>query len=379
MSLFLQETRIRTSRLKKPPPKALAGGGLFLDREIIEFIQTSCRGDRAVVPAGDTFQTLALKIFEYQFRKNKHYRNFCLLDKKNPKIIKHWKDIPAMPTIGFKELVLSTFPIRRAVKVFRTSGTTQSLRGAHFFDTLKLYEAAIIPPFKKYFLSDQASCAYFFLIHSPKAAPDSSLSHMMGVVNRQFAANRGRYYIKEGKPRFARLVRDLKSLKMPAFILSTAFSLKSFLDYLGSHRIILKLLKGSRIMETGGFKGRIKEISKRRLYAECEKLLGLDKNFCVSEYGMTELSSQFYESKGCFAGPPWTRTLVIDPVTGKEAKKGKIGILRHFDLANRGSVIAIQTEDLGRATGDGFQLIGRASGSELRGCSLTYEEFLRGC
>ncbi len=76
-------------------------------------------------------------------------------------------------------------------------------------------------------------------------------------------------------------------------------------------------------------------------------------------------------------GPAWTRTLVMDVLTGREAKKGKVGVLRHFDLANRGSVMAIQTEDLGRATGEGFELMGRARGSDLRGCSLTYEEFLK--
>ena len=357
-----------------------------------------------IAPVDDSFQNLAFRIFDYQFKKNKHYRNFCLLEKKDPKRIKSWKEIPAMPAVGFKELVLSTFPIRHAVKVFRTSGTTQSLRGAHFFDTLKLYEAAIIPPFEKYLLPDHASCAYFFLIHSPADEPASSLSHMMGVINRVFAGGRGRtyIYIKEGHPRFRGLVRDLKRSKKPAFILSTAFLLKSFLDYLGSHKIILKLPKGSRIMETGGFKGRIKEISKRRLYAECEKLLGVDKNFCVNEYGMTELSSQFYSMTlhdkvtGTFGdrhsnhnrmpvpkgashliGPAWTRTLVIDPKTGKEVKKGSVGVLRHFDLANRGSVMVIQTEDLGRAVGDGFELLGRAPQSELRGCSLTYEDFLR--
>lgn len=324
------------------------------------------------------FESLAFKIFNYQFKKNKHYRNFCLLEKKNPKNIKSWKEIPAMPTVGFKELALTTFPMKRAVKVFRTSGTTGEGRGAHFFDSLKLYEAAIAPMFQKYLLADGLDLSYFFLIQSPREAPDSSLSHMMGVVNRLFAEGRGRTYIKEGGIRSEALVRDLKALKGPALILSTAFSLKSFLEYLAEKKIYLKLPKGSRLMETGGFKGRVKEISKRQLYAECKKFLGIEKNFCISEYGMTEMSSQFYSVGGkCFVRPEWVRTLVIDPKTGKEAKKGSVGVLRHFDLANRGSVMAIQTEDLGRTVNGGFELIGRAEGSELRGCSLSYEEFLK--
>ena len=160
-------------------------------------------------------------------------------------------------------------------------------------------------------------------------------------------------------------------------ILATAFSLKGFLNYLKDKKISLKLPGGSRLMETGGFKGRVKAVSKRALYAECEKRLGIKGEFCFSEYGMTELSSQFYApASGIFKGPSWVRTLVIDPRTGKEAKRGEPGLLRHFDLANRGSVLAIQTEDLGRAKGGGFELLGRAPGADLRGCSLNYEKFL---
>jgi hypothetical protein len=93
---------------------------------------------------------------------------------------------------------------------------------------------------------------------------------------------------------------------------------------------------------------------------------------------MTELSSQYYASAGgTFTGPSWLRTVIIDPRTGREARKGSVGLLRHIDLANRGSVLAVQTEDLGRARGEAFELLGRATGSETRGCSLSYEEFIR--
>ena len=142
-------------------------------------------------------------------------------------------------------------------------------------------------------------------------------------------------------------------------------------------------------METGGFKGKMKEVSKSELYAACRERLGIKKNFCFGEYGMTELSSQCYDAvlpgsseslkfQRYFKSPPWLKTLVIDPLTEKEAKRGKIGLLRHFDLANRGSVLAVQTQDRGRLVGDGFELLGRAKKSGLRGCSLDYERLLAG-
>ena len=354
-----------------------------LDAEILAFIKKFSAG-----PAPEQrFQPLAFKLFNYQFMRNENYRKFCLSEGRRPGGLKRWKEIPAMPAIGFKELVLATFPIKNTVGIFKTSGTTLSNRGAHFFDTLALYEAAIPAPFKAHLMLDAQDLSFFFLMGSPRESPDSSLSYMMGVLNKVFAGQKGKFYAEKGTMKNEALAADLSRTRKKAVILSTAFSLKSFLDFLKSKRRFFALPKGSRLMETGGFKGRVREISKPRLYAECEKRLGIDRRFCVSEYGMTELSSQFYDTtlrdqflkikrKPFKEGPAWIRTLVIDPRSGREAKKGREGLLRHFDLANRGSVLAIQTEDRGRVAGDGFELLGRASGAELRGCSLNYEEFL---
>lgn len=229
---------------------------------------------------------------------------------------------------------------------------------------MKLYECAIPAPFKQFVLPDVSSIDMRYLIAPPREAPSSSLSFMMGVVSRHFSSS-GRFYVKKGKPLFKELARDLGELRGKTLILATAFSLKGFLDHLKREKIRLKLSAGSRIMETGGFKGNTQEISKKELYAECERFLGI--SHIVSEYGMTELSSQFYaRGTGSFQGPAWTRTIVEE------------GLLKHLDLANRGSVMAIQTEDLGRMKNDRlFKLLGRAPKSETRGCSLSYEDFIR--
>jgi len=107
----------------------------------------------------------------------------------------------------------------------------------------------------------------------------------------------------------------------------------------------------------------------------------------VNEYGMTEMGSQFYDNtlKNHHLGiieprykviPPWVRTVVVDPETFQEAPVGTLGLLRHYDLANWGSVMAIQTEDVGCLIGEGFEIVGRAKGAEARGCSLAMEELL---
>ena len=363
----------------------LRGNSRRIDDEILRCILRYQGADE--IPE-NIFEELAFKIFLFQYLENKNYRKYCEIEGKNPQNLKSWKDIPAMPAEGFKELTLRTFPAKKVARVFKTSGTTRGRRGSHYFDTLKLYEAAVLPSFRKYLLPDRSRMEMFFLTASPQELSASSLSYMMGVVQKKFSfGTKARFYVHQGNLLSAKLAYDLLSQKKPVMILSTAFSLKSFLDYLEKNKISIRLKPGSRLMETGGFKGRANEVSKKVLYRESEKRLGISPFFCVSEYGMTELSSQFYDTtlydrwKGLkrkpFKAPPaWMRTVVIDPQTGEEAPPGQKGLLRHFDLANRGSVLAVQTQDIGIRRGEGFEFIGRAKGAALRGCSLTYEDFL---
>ncbi len=354
-----------------------------MDARILSFIR---RHARAAAPEKE-FDALAIQLFRYQYERNPYYRRLCKAAGGSPDSVRSWKEIPAMPTAGFKELILTAFPAKQAVRVFRTSGTTREMKGAHFFDTLRLYDAAATLVFERYLMPDTRDLQFYFLTASPTEVPHSSLSYMMGLVNRRFARGRGKFYVKGGELEAQRLLDDLRRANRKVLILSTAFSLKYFLDFLRSRKASLRLRAGSRLMETGGFKGQTKQISRTALYRECRRRLGIEKDLCVSEYGMTELTSQFYDTtlrdrflgirrRPFKQGPAWMRTLVIDPRSGRPARRGRAGILRHFDLANRGSVLAVQTEDLGRAVGDGFELLGRLPGSELRGCSLSYEELL---
>src|SRR3989338_6036764 len=181
-----------------------------LDAEILNFIRRYSEKPSS----DDAFNALALKLFAYQFERNPIYKRFCDMQGKRPKNVRHWSDIPAIPVAGFKDLVLASFPQKKAIKVFKTSGTTRGVegRGAHFFDSLKLYECAILPPFKKFLLPDASSIDMRFLVAPPREAPDSSLSFMMGVVSKHFSSS-GRFYVKKGKPLFEELARDLGELR----------------------------------------------------------------------------------------------------------------------------------------------------------------------
>ena len=160
-----------------------------------------------------------------------------------------------------------------------------------------------------------------------------------------------------------------------------------FLDWCAEHGRRWHLPPGSRLMDTGGSKGRVREIARDELYGLYGEVFGLPTTACVNEYGMTELGSQFYDGtlRSAYQRewqprrkvvPPWVRTLVVDPASLAPVPPGQIGLLRHYDLANLHSVMAVQTEDLGVVVGDGFEVLGRASGAELRGCSLAVEDLL---
>jgi hypothetical protein len=164
----------------------------------------------------------------------------------------------------------------------------------------------------------------------------------------------------------------------PILVLGTAFSFVHLLDYLAEKNLRLKLPAGSRVMETGGYKNRSRVLPKTALHALITDRLGIPASHILCEYGMSELSSQAYDSDNRqspianrqFFFPPWARAQIISPETGREVREGETGLLRIFDLANVFSALAIQTEDLAMRRGDGFELIGRAESAEQRGCSL---------
>jgi hypothetical protein len=165
----------------------------------------------------------------------------------------------------------------------------------------------------------------------------------------------------------------------PVCLLGTAFNFIHLLDGLATSDTHCRLPAGSVVMETGGYKGRSRELPKAELHALITRRLNVDASHIVCEYGMSELSSQAYdrvagvatsETARCFHFPPWCAAQIISPETGRAVAEGETGIVRLLDLANVFSVAAIQTEDLAVRRGTGFELIGRAAAAEPRGCSL---------
>jgi hypothetical protein len=172
----------------------------------------------------------------------------------------------------------------------------------------------------------------------------------------------------------------------PVLVIGVSAAVTAVLDDVRRRAWTLRLPADSRLVDTGGTKAyadpgtRARTYSPRALLKAAWRLLHVPAYLCVNEYGMTEMLSQFYDDAlvrriegrvgpRAKIGPPWVRTTVVDPATLEPVARGERGLLRHFDLANWESVAAVQTQDVGRQLGDGFELLGRARGAQLRGCS----------
>jgi hypothetical protein len=357
-----------------------------LDRAILEWMREPLWSEDE-----ERFDALAGALFAHQFECCLPYRRFCERRAATPVGAGGWRAIPPVPTGAFKELSLRCFPAERGIHTFRTSGTSTSRRGELHLDTLELYEASLLASFRRFLLPDLSpehpQATILVLAASPAEARDSSLSHMFGVAIRELGAEGSRFFVEGDQLLGEDLLRALETAPEghPLLLCGTAFAFVHLLDALEQSDARLSLPATARIMETGGFKGRSRVLPRPALYLALEERLGVPLERIVNQYGMTELGSQFYDTVLCEPaaprrklGPPWTRVRIVDPETGQDAAPDSVGTIVVYDLANTGSVLAIQTADLGRRVEDGFEVLGREPGAEARGCSIAADELLAG-
>lgn len=333
-----------------------------LKRDILRFIDQG---------QPDEFDTLALRVAQYQ---SDTLTPYGALVEATHGALTHWRAAPLVPTEVFRDVDLSP-EHSKAEAVFLTSGTTGIGRqGMRRVPDLELYHAGCRTPFIESVLGEHTKpIAWLSLIPSASELPDSSLSHMVSILGEElastlvFGANRQGLLLAE----IQRTLEEWNQSSTPYLLLTTSFALVQLLD---TTLEIPKAPAGSRMMLTGGFKGRAREVSEEELVADIDRRLGISKSDIVSEYGMTELSSQAYGTP--FKSPNWLKIRVLDPVTLQDVSPGQQGLVGFFDLLNLDNVSAIVTSDLGVIDDHGgLTLQGRAPGSRTRGCSLRAEEW----
>jgi hypothetical protein len=352
----------------------------------------------------DSFVGLALDIARFQadaspgFRRLVHARGASLeaLD-----------DIPPVPSDAFRLTRVAVFPEQLDAVRFYTSGTTGSDRGQHAMRRTDTYERLSLAYGRQALLGAQAGALVVALAPRPDDPPSSSLGYMMARFIEAFDAeplgelevccdsrSPARWLLHDTGVDLAGLdhvVRIASRSRRPILLLGTAFALVRLVDELAGAR--LPLPPGSAVMQTGGFKGRTREVSMEELREAVTLSLQLGERRVVGEYGMTELTSQLYEgtlresalyarhpsaAPGIYFEPPWLRVTPVDPVSLEPLADGEMGLARFVDLGNVDSAVSVVTQDLVRRTAGGIELLGREPGAPPRGCSLAIEALLRG-
>ena len=315
----------------------------------------------------EDFLNASLKTFRYQYENVEIYRKFVDFLKVNPDEVNQLDRIPFLPIEMFKNHQILDKNVTTDL-FFQSSGTTQMNLSKHFIADPELYEESIYKSFEQ-FIGKPEDFIFLGLLPSYLEKQNSSLIYMVDYLMKKSDQPENGYFLYNHSELFD-LLNQLKDKKVILF--GVSFALLDFLDYCHSGRSeeSLNVLENLIVIETGGMKGRKEEMTKDELLAILQDGFKTDKIY--SEYSMTELLSQAYSlGNNEYKCPNWMRIKVRnveDPLTYE--KEGRTGAINIIDLANIHSCSFIATQDLGKITGEKFQVLGRIDHSDIRGCSL---------
>ena len=313
------------------------------------------------IKSSDEFERLAIEIFRYQYENTEVYRKFCNLLKVAPSTVKKIENIPFLPIQFFKSHRVISKGVSETI-TFTSSGTTGSITSKHHVSDLSLYEKSFLTAFELSY-GNPSQYAILALLPSYIERGGSSLVYMANRLINDSDNEHSGFYLKDINAIIEKL-NYLENTNQKTILLGVSYAL---LDLIEKQKF---QLKNTIIMETGGMKGKRKELIKNELHSILKKGFGVDQ--IHSEYGMTELLSQAYsKTDGIFYTPPWMKIFTRDTEDALSFVHGKTGGISVIDLANLYSCSFIATQDLGRIKEDGsFEILGRFDASDIRGCNL---------
>jgi len=342
-----------------------------LDRDILEYVNRGLDNCD-----DDGFNSLALREFELQYHTVAPYRRFCQDKGIEPRKIGRWEQIPAVPSMAFKKFVMTSFPAEKAEQRYFTSGTTDPMnKGKIMRDSggVELINAANGLLTREYLFPDVERMKMLLMVPSPKMAPGMGMAVGLDVVRRMFGTADSAYLIGRTGLNLELLlasVIEAEKSGVPLVIVGSTAGFVYFLKACERDGIRFRLPAGSRLCDGGGYLDQFGECSREEFYRKSLDILGVEEHHCVNVLGMGEISTNFFDNvlRDHLRGnplrrfkvvPPWTRTQVVDVETFEPVEQGSPGLLRHFDLINRSMVVAVQTDNVGFAVEDGFEIIGR--------------------
>lgn len=313
------------------------------------------------ISSSESFEKVALDVFQFQYKRVKVYRDYCDFLKISSEEINTLSQIPFLPIQFFKshKVLVEGLP---AEVIFSSSGTTGSLTSKHYVANLNMYRNSFLGSFQQVYGSLE-EWTILALLPSYLEREGSSLIFMVKEWIQQSGKADSGFYLHDLKGLSEKLIR-LEREQRKTLLIGVSYAL---LDLIENYNL---KLEHTLVMETGGMKGKRKELIKEALHEILKKGFGTKE--IHSEYGMTELLSQAYAVEaGIFQCPPWMKVLTRDPEDPFSYVKEKTGGINVIDLANLYSCSFIATQDLGKLNSDGsFEIIGRFDQSDLRGCNL---------
>ncbi|MBI6116281.1 LuxE/PaaK family acyltransferase [Salegentibacter maritimus] len=308
------------------------------------------------------FDEISLEVFSYQFQHNPVYKEFCLLLQRTPQNVFLVEDIPFLPIEFFKKKKIVSSRAKTEI-TFTSSGTTGNTTSKHYVTDLRVYEESFFKAFKEFY-GNPEEMVILALLPSYLERQGSSLIYMADSLIKRSKHPESGFYLDNLNALQEQLkVLDKNGKKI--LLLGVSFAL---LDLVETYNF---QLKNTIIMETGGMKGRRKEMIREELHKVLANGFGVSK--IHSEYGMTELLSQAYSTgDGIFETPAWMRLLIRDPEDALNyLPHNKTGGINVIDLANFNSCSFIATQDLGRKKDKNLtEILGRFDNSDIRGCNL---------
>ena len=314
------------------------------------------------IQSSSDFTKVALAIFKHQFKNNKVYRSFCDLLYIHPSDVKNVEEIPFLPIQFFKSRKVIA-SLDQVQETFTSSGTTGSITSKHFVTDIEFYNQSYLKGFA-HFYGDIQEYIVLALLPNYLERKGSSLVFMVDDLIKQTNHSESGFYLNN-LSELAQKLEELDQKGQKVLLIGVSFAL---LDLIESKQFNLK---NTTVMETGGMKGRRKELIREELHQILKKGFGVDQ--IHSEYGMTELLSQGYsKGNGIFETPPWMKILTRDTEDALTIQQiGKTGGINVIDLANYNSCSFIATQDLGKVhQNNTFEIIGRFDNSDIRGCNL---------
>lgn len=313
------------------------------------------------------FNALCLSVFQYQHQNNSVYRDWVTALKINPDSITNATEIPFLPIEFFKSKKVITGSFSNKITIFKSSSTTSQTPSTHYVNNLGLYEKSFLSGFKLFYGEPWEYCI-LALLPSYLERKDSSLVYMCNKLISQSRHPKSGFFLNN-YDELETTINELKSNKQKTLLMGVSYALLDLCEK------GVKLGENFIVMETGGMKGRRKEILKAELHQLLKEKLGVSK--IHGEYGMTELLSQAYSvGEGLYDCPPWMRFFIRDKEDPLTILPYNItGGINIIDLANINSCSFIATKDLGRLSSEGkLELLGRYDNSDVRGCNLMMGE-----